>query len=38
MLVDKPEERLYVAGGLLVHGGNERFSLKDFDVLPWFLG
>ena len=24
-------------GGLLVHGGNERFSLKGFDVLPWFL-
>ena len=24
-------------GGLLIHGGNERFSLKGFDVLPWFL-
>lgn len=24
-------------GGLLVHGGKERFSLKGFDVLPWFL-
>ena len=26
------------AGGLLVHGGNERFRLHGFDVLPWFLG
>ncbi|MCY4282155.1 MAG: ATP-binding protein [Gammaproteobacteria bacterium] len=24
-------------GGLLVHGGNERFSLRGFEVLPWFL-
>ena len=25
-------------GGLLVHGGEERFRLEGFDVLPWFLG
>jgi len=24
-------------GGLLVYGGNERFSLRGFEVLPWFL-
>jgi predicted AAA+ superfamily ATPase len=24
-------------GGLLVHGGDQQFSLQGFDVLPWFL-
>ncbi len=24
-------------GGLLVHGGSQRFRFKGFDVLPWFL-
>ncbi len=24
-------------GGVLVHGGNERFSLGEYQVLPWFL-
>ena len=24
--------------GILVHGGNDRFRLKGFEVLPWYLG
>ena len=24
-------------GGVLVHGGNERFALGEYQVLPWFL-
>lgn len=24
-------------GGVLVHGGSERFDFKGFQVLPWFL-
>ena len=32
-LADNP-----TTGGLLVYGGNTRFRLKGFDVLPWFLG
>ena len=25
-------------GGVLVYGGNERFALGEYQVLPWFLG
>jgi uncharacterized protein len=25
-------------GGVLVHGGTDAFALKEFKVLPWFLG
>ena len=25
-------------GGVLVYGGNERFALEEYQVLPWFLG
>ncbi len=24
-------------GGVLVHGGDERFALRDYQVLPWFM-
>ena len=25
-------------GGVLVHGGAERFEFRGFHVLPWYLG